>query len=409
MSKHLLILGAGPKQLPAIAFAKKRGFRVTATDQNRHAVGFDIADDFGIVSTRSVEETVSYAAELHSLYPLQGVMTLASESAIAVSEVAHKLGLPGLSPLAARRATHKVERQECFALSGVPAPRFARANSLESALAKAELLGWPFVLKPADSAGSRGVQLLTDAAQVEAAIDEIRTISKDPFFLMEEYLEGTEHSIEGIVLDGEVIWTGFSDRNYDKKHIYPPYFLEDGDTLPTALSDAMIARVKAVSTQAVQALGIDFGPVKGDIIIDSEGPKMLEMAARLSGDYFCDVTVPLHNGINLLEVVMDQALGIPVDHSRLQPVIDRGVALRYAWPKPGIVRRISGLEQARSLPGVHFVQFEPRWKDLDVGTYIEPMRSMGERVVAVMAHANTRDEAIVIAEQAVSMISIETE
>ena len=105
---------------------------------------------------------------------------------------------------------------------------------------------------------------------------------------------------------------------------------------------------------------------------------------------------------------MDQALGLPVDRERLQPSINRGVALRYVWPKPGIVRRIEGIEAARALPGVHFVQFEPRWIDLAVGTLIEPMRSMGERVVSVMAYANTRDEAIAIAEQAVSMISIET-
>lgn len=409
MSSHLLIIGAGPKQLPGIALAKKRGFQVTATDQNPDAVGFMLADHYGIVSTRCINETVSFAAELHARHPFHGVMTVAAESAIVVAEVAQKLDLPGLASSAAHRATHKVERQECFAVSGVPAPRFASANSLEGALAMAELLGWPFVIKPADSAGSRGVQLVRNAAQLESAIEEIRTISKDHFVLMEEYLEGTEHSIEGIVLDGEVIWTGFSDRNYDKKHIYAPYFLEDGDTLPTALSDVMLDRVKAVSTQAVRALGIDFGPVKGDILIDSEGPKMLEMAARLSGDYFCDVTVPLHNGINLLEVAMDQALGMPVDDSRLQPRFNRGVALRYVWPKPGIVRRIEGLETARALPGVHFVQFEPRWKDLAVGTRIEPISSMGERVAAVMAHAETRAEAIAIAEEAVSMIRIDTE
>lgn len=136
---------------------------------------------------------------------------------------------------------------------------------------------------------------------------------------------------------------------------------------------------------------------------------MLEMAARLSGDYFCDVTVPLHNGINLLEAVMDQALGLPVDPDRLQPRFNRGVALRYVWPKPGIVRRIEGLEAARALAGVHFVQFEPQWKDLAVGTRIDPMRSMGERVAAVMAHAETRAEAIAIAEEAISVIRIDIE
>lgn len=376
---------------------------------DREAHGRTLVSHFFAISTKDVEASVECARQLDKEFHLDGVMTMASESAITVAEVATALGLPGLHPETARRATHKVDRQECFQRANVPAPRFARADSVETALEQAKQLGWPFVIKPADSAGSRGVQLVKDAEQLTAAVEEVRGISKDPSFLMEGYLEGTEHSIEGMVLDGEVVWTGFSDRNYDKKHIYAPYFLEDGDTLPTALSDAMLDRVKAVSTQAVRALGIDFGPVKGDILIDAEGPKMLEMAARLSGDYFCDVTVPLHNGINLLEAVMDQALGLPVDPDRLQPRFNRGVALRYVWPKPGIVRRIEGLEEARALPGVHFVQFEPRCKDLAVGTRIDPMRSMGERVAAVMAHAETRAEAIAIAEEAVSVIRIDIE
>lgn len=406
----LLVIGAGEKQLPALFVARSKGRPVIAVDANEEAPGRKVADGFSCISTKDYNEIIQFAASIaDNGGAISGVSTMASESAITVAEVAAALGLPGLHPDAARRATHKVDRQECFQRAKVPAPRFARADSVETALKQADQLGWPFVIKPADSAGSRGVQLIKDAEQLTAAVEEIRGISKDPSFLMEEYLEGTEHSIEGMVLDGEVIWTGFSDRNYDKKHIYAPYFLEDGDTLPTVLSDAMLDRVKAVSTQAVRALGIDFGPVKGDILIDAEGPKVFEMAARLSGDYFCDVTVPLHNGINLLEAVMDQALGLPVDRERLQPRFNRGVALRYVWPEPGIVRRIEGLEPARSLPGVHFVQFEPRWKDLAVGTRIDPMRSMGERVAAVMAHAETRAEAIAIAEEAVSMIRIDTE
>lgn len=406
----ILLIGAGEKQLPAFIVAKSKGRPIIAVDANAEAPGRKVADNFSCISTKDYMQIIEFAASIAGNGKnISGVITMASESAITVAEVAGALGLPGLQPDAARRATHKVERQEFFQRANVPAPRFARADSVETALEQARQLGWPLVIKPADSAGSRGVQLVRDGEQLTAAVEEIRSISKDPSFLMEAYLEGTEHSIEGIVLDSEVVWTGFSDRNYDKKLIYAPYFLEDGDTLPTALSKAMLDRVKAVSTQAVRALGIDFGPVKGDILIDAEGPKVLEMAARLSGDYFCDVTVPLHNGINLLEAVMDQALGLPVDPDRLQPRFNRGVALRYVWPKPGIVRRIEGLEAARALPGVHFVQFEPRWKDLAVGTRIDRMRSMGERVAAVMAQAETRAEAIAIAEEAVSMIRIDTE
>ncbi len=407
--RSLLIIGAGVKQIPAIQLAKSRGYFLIVSDMNPAAEGFRLADRQLVVSTRDAGATRDLAVSLASDIAIDGVMTMASESAITVAEVANALNIPGLLPAAARNATHKVERQECFAKHNVPSPRFARAESLEDGLHHARQLGWPVVVKPADSAGSRGVQLVHNDVHFASALDEIRGISEEPAFLLEEYLDGSEHSIEGMVIDDEIIWTGFSDRNYDKKHQYAPYFLEDGDTLPTALDASMVLRVEEAATQAVKALGINFGPVKGDILIDAEGPKILEMAARLSGDYFCDVTAPLNNGTSLLDAVMDQALGLSIDKNKLRPQFNRGVALRYVWPKPGVVRSISGIEAARALPGVHFVQFEPRWENLTVGTEIPPMRSMGERVAAVMAHAETRAEAIAIAEKAVSMICIDTE
>jgi len=229
-----------------------------------------------------------------------------------------------------------------------------------------------------------------------------------PEFIIEEFLSGSEHSIEGIVIDGKIYWAAVSDRNYDKKEMYPPYFLEDGDTLPSSLTPAILDKVIDVSSRAVRALGIKWGPVKGDILVDADGPKVIEMAARLSGDYFCHETIPLHNGINLLSIVIDLSLGLQIDPDRLKPAFNRGVALRYIWPKPGIVEDIKGVEKVRAMKGVHFFNWEPRWKDIKKGTRIFPPQSMGERVGCVMTYADSRDEAINIAEKSVSMVKIVT-
>jgi biotin carboxylase len=406
---NLLIIGAGPNQVPAIRMAKERGLRVTAIDMNPEAAGFALADRRGIVSTRDVEKAVAFARTVRDEDGLDGVMTLASESAVTVAAVAEALGLPGLNLPAARRATHKVERQRCFQSAGVPCPTSFGAASDEMAIALGDELGWPVVVKPADSAGARGVRKVNGPGEMTAAVAELRRYSDQPDFLVERFVRGSEHSIEGVVLDGEVHWTGFTDRNYSKKEMFPPYFLEDGDTLPTELPEAMVRRIREVSTAAVRALGIDWGPAKGDIIILDGEPLVLEMAARLSGDYFCYVTTPLHNGVNILETVMDMSLGIEPDPASLRPQFHRGVALRYVWPAPGVVKAIRGVEEARRIQGVHFVKWEPRWEDIRVGTRIEAPKSMGERVAAVMAVAETRAEAVAIAERAVATVEIVTE
>ena len=391
--------------------AKDRGFQVVATDMDPDAEGFAFVDRAGIVSTRDVESTVAFAREIARDIGLHAVMTMASESGYTVAQVAAELDLPGLKPAAAWRAAQKVERQRAFQAAGVPSPRFASARNLLEARRAAQELGWPVVVKPADSAGSRGVRKVSGIGDLQAAVSEAKEFSsqEDPEILLEEFLQGSEHSIEGLVLGGEIRWTGFSDRNYDKKEIYPPYFLEDGDTLPSDLSPEVVEQVMAAADQAVRALRIDQGPVKGDILVDENGPKVIEMAARLSGDYFCYETVPLHNGTDLLRAVMDQALGLPVDQRLLEPKYERGVALRYVWPEPGVVREIRGVEEVRSRPGVRFFNWEPRWREIGPGTEITPARSMGERVGSVLAHASTRAAAVRIAEEAVTSIQIRTE
>ena len=405
----ILIIGAGPNQVPAIRLAKARGYRVAVTDMNPLAEGFALADVHGIASTRDADATIAFARVLHGQTPLSGVMTMASESAVTVARTAEALRLPGLLPDAAWRATNKVLRQKCWRTAGVSAPRFGEAETTEDAVQVASGLGWPVVVKPVDSAGSRGVRKVKTPEEMNAAVQEIREHSQRPEILIEEYLTGTEHSIEGLVIDGKVYWAGFSDRNYDKKEIYPPYFLEDGDSLPSALDKDMLCRAEDLSTKAVHALGVNWGPVKGDVLVDANGPKMIEMAARLSGDYFCYETIPLNNGVNLLDAVLTLSLGLPVDPKAFEPRFNHGVALRYVWPKPGIVTAIHGVEEVRSMPGVHFFKWEPRWKSIAVGTEITKARSMGERVGCVMTYADTREEAIAIAEKAVSMIHIETE
>lgn len=408
MAKSILIIGAGPNQLPAIRLAKQRGYRVVVTDMNPDADGFALADEAGIVSTRDPDQTIAFARQSHAQHPLNGVMTMASESAVTVARVAETLGLPGVDPQGAWNATHKVDRQKRFRTHGVPSPRFSEASTAADAIVEAEKIGWPVVVKPVDSAGSRGVRKVNGPSEMRAAVEEIRAHSRREEMLIEEYLVGSEHSIEGLILDGELHWTGFTDRNYDKKDLYPPYFLEDGDTIPTTLPPEMLQKIREVSTAAVHALGIDWGPAKGDILISPTGPVVIEMAARLSGDYFCYETVPLHNGINIMEILMDMSVGIPSTSSVFKPTRNQAVALRYVWPKPGRVTSIRGIKEVRAMPGVYRYYWEPRWANIKIGDRIDPPTSMGERLGSVMTVAETRGEAVAIAEKAVSMIKVET-
>ncbi len=410
MRKNVLIVGAGINQLPLIKLAKRKGLYFAVADLNPDAIGAKYADRFYNISTSDIQGMVQLAKKLDEEIGLDGVTSMAAEVSKTISEVAEELGLPAISNETAEVTTNKLKRYERLRKCGISIPRFYPVKNRKEIMSAIKDLGLPVVIKPVDSAGARGVQKIFDVAMIDVALREIKKYSKADVFIIEEFLQGTEHSSESIVIDNEIYTTGFSDRNYDKKEINPPYFLEDGDSLPTALPDNVYEDTLQLVKEAIKALGINFGPAKGDIFIDKKGPKVLEMASRLSGDYFCWETVPLHNGTDILNVLLDIAVSNKPDVSLLSPKFNRGVALRYFFPKKsGRIKSIKGVDEVKHMEGVYFFKWEPAYENIDVGKEIRIPTCHAERVGCVMTHADTREKAVRIAEKAVSAITIEVE
>ena len=103
-NKSILILGAGLEQAIAIREAKKLGLIVIACDQNKHASGFEYADISLVLDINKVDAIEKVARE----HNVNGVFAHAVEIPDVVAEVAFRLGLPGLPPDIARRATNKI-------------------------------------------------------------------------------------------------------------------------------------------------------------------------------------------------------------------------------------------------------------------------------------------------------------
>src|SRR5207302_5415161 len=125
-----------------------------AVDRNPDAVGLQHADEAHAVDFVDVESVIKVGRQ-HSV---DGVLTVSADRAVpVVAAVAEELGLPGIGTDTAHLMTHKVAMRRRLAEVGVPQPRFAAARDLASARAAAETVGFPAVLKPADSGGQRGI------------------------------------------------------------------------------------------------------------------------------------------------------------------------------------------------------------------------------------------------------------
>ena len=131
--KHLLIIGGGVFQLPAIKTAKAMGLKVAVTDYNPEAEGMRLADFPIVVSTRNINLTVNTTREFHQTCPLDGVMTVGTDASQTVAAVADALSLPGIPFEVAERATDKIKMRQCLRENRVPIPDFRPVWSLAEA------------------------------------------------------------------------------------------------------------------------------------------------------------------------------------------------------------------------------------------------------------------------------------
>jgi biotin carboxylase len=345
----VLVLGAGIMQGPSLRAARRMGWRIIAADANPEAPCRSLADRFALVDLKDREGMLSLARSLKEGEGLDAVFTAGTDFSTTVSYVCERLGLPGVPLAAAERATDKFLMRRALRDAGVPCPGFAEYSGAGDPAEAARGLRLPLVVKPVDSMGSRAVRRVDAVEELPAACRAAVAVSRSGRAVIEEYMDGPELSLDAIVRRGKVTLCGVADRIIR----FPPFFVEMGHTMGTALPAADRRSVERVFRDGVRALGIDNGAAKGDIKLTSRGPMVGEIAARLSGGYMSGWTFPLASGVEVTEAALRVAAGL--EHGDLSPKRSWTSAERAFISIPGIVKCVEGIEEAMSTPGVREV------------------------------------------------------
>lgn len=395
MNKKVMILGASILQLPAIQQAKKMGLDVVVVDMNESAIGFDETGiKKEIISTIDIPAVVN-AAKKHKI---DGIMTLATDMPMrTVAAVAKEMGLVGIDEDTALKATNKAEMRKALEVAGVPIPKFLKVQNKDEYRNAVRQFVSPFVVKPADNSGSRGIVLvsdITDKMSVEDAYTYSQSFSRNGDVLVEEYMQGKEVSVETLSINGECHVIQIT----DKITTGAPHFVEMGHSQPTCFDEDTIEKITNVAIAANRAVGILDGPSHTEIIVTSDGPKIVEIGARLGGDCITTHLVPLSTGVNMVECCIKIALGEKpdIDHK-----FNKGSAIRYLQQIPGEIKSISGIEEAQLVEGVEQVSVLRT-----VGETITAIDSSSARMGFVIASGEDAAAAIQICERASAFISI---
>ena len=197
---RILVIGAGDYQAPAIKRIRELGHEAFCVDYKAGQPGFNYADGFRIIDVRDKDACLEYAKELE----IDGVLTWGATLTLpTVSYIAEKMGLPGLPMETSLLSMNKWAIREKLSNSGLNSAGESKVfRSIEET--RDYPFPIPFVVKPCDGSGSKGVNVVFEPEQAPAALANALECARNGEVYVEPYIPGKEFSAECYACNGQV-------------------------------------------------------------------------------------------------------------------------------------------------------------------------------------------------------------
>ena len=393
-TQRLLVLGAGAGQLGLLEAARDRGLFVVAVDRNPAAPGFRFADRRAIISVEDEPQIDRLAAAER----VDGIIAPGIDWPVAIAaRIAERQVLPHpIDPATAVLATSKLRQRERFAEAGVPHPRHVVCGTIEEAGDAAVGFGYPCVVKAPDRQGQKGLVLVREQKQLEAAFRLALAESRSSVVLVEELVPGREVTVNAFSLGGDFTPLTVTDRIVAE----PPAFgVALAHVWPSSLAPEEVGAAVDAARAAAAAIGVENGPTYTQVVVGERGAHVVELAARVGGGHDAELCRAVF-GVDLNSLALASALGEQVEPEQLRPVQQvGGGCTRFLVPEPGVLESVEGVDEAASADGVLWVRIYP-----EPGAVLGPLRRGSDRAGAVLALGESREEAVARADRAADCV-----
>jgi biotin carboxylase len=343
-----------------LAAAERLGLEITVASEEASTLEGLNPPGFLTLDFRDPRSCAAKAAVFAKEHPIDVVVGVDEQTALAATTIAEALGLPHNPVTAAEAAGDKAWMRELLFEAGVPSPRarlFQLAAGPEAALA---LVQFPCVIKPTFLSASRGVIRANGAGELAAAWQRVAGILADPEVaakgggaarqvLVEEFVSGVEVAVEGLLKDGKLQVLAVFDK---PDPLDGPYFEETIYVTPSRLHTEAQERIAQAANQAALAIGLRDGPVHAELRWNERGPFVIEIAARSIGG-LCSRTLRFGTGLSLEELVLLQALG--EDVAKVERDWRAAGVLMIPIPRGGVLKAVRGQDEARAVPDIEDV------------------------------------------------------
>ena len=388
----LVAVTAGRWQRHGIREARVAGLKVLAIDADPNAEGFVDADQVLNI------ELSDHDAVIRALWALdkniKGTVSFASEVGIILAaNIREAFNLPGPRMNLCQRLINKAVQRIIWSEKGVPGPRWATFRDAESVLDAVSKFGFPLIVKPTDSSGSRGVTKIESAD--DNLVDAVRRafmFSRSAEVILEEFMDGTEFTVEVFAVDSEIHVLAVT----EKKKVDGTRGTVAYELATSERSQEVLLRIAEAAVDAFLALGYVEGPGHAELILKNDGSVgMVEVAGRGGGFMVFDGLVPKISGVNIARLTALQAVGLPVGEVTNW---QKSAVLRFFPSRPGVLRNITGFQRANLINGVEAASFAK------VGDRFHQATVDGDRLGYILSCADTPRRAQQLANKAEQMI-----
>lgn len=389
MARALLILPTGTyRATEFIEAAAALDAEVIVASEENMALADQMGDDFLLIDCSRPEESARRIVELGDRQALDAIVPVDDQGVMIAALAAEQLGLRHNPPAAVALTRNKVMLRRALATAEISQPAFELAGPPDDVAALADVIGYPVVLKPLSMSASRGVIRADDAEAVRAAAERIRRIlivaghNPNEPILIEQYVPGVELAVEGVLRRGELDVLAFFDK---PDPLEGPFFEETLFITPSRLHPEMLDEVERVTARALSAMGLREGPIHAELRVDGSRVTFLEAAARSIGG-LCGRSLRFGLlGTPLEVVLLRHALGRPLRRTRREESASGVMMLPI--PRPGMLRRVDGIERALEIPGVTEIEIT-----IPAGRRVRPLPEADRYLGFIFASGPTPEE-----------------
>lgn len=354
--KKIMILGANNFLVPLIKTSKRLGYYTIVASPNINEPGFRFADEKVIVDLRDKEAVLAEARKLK----IDGVISDQAETPVRTQAyVANKLGVPGIGEDKAELFTNKyLMRQKCKEI-GIDTIKFKLVDNVDDAIKFYKEVGNTMIMKPIDSAGSRGVVKIDNLQTIIDKFEYSESASKTGKVIIEEYIPGKELLIDGVVVNG--IYQSLICGEYIKCNV-PGVFSEYMGKYPAEITEEQYEQVDKLVKKIIEGFGLPWGRTHTEVKINDNGVWLMETAARGGGRYISSGIVPMKTDFDSCEFLLKACVGeisdVPVIHKN-----NKSCGYVSLFLPKGEIISVDGLQDVIDLPYTYSHNFE----DIKVG------------------------------------------